>query len=209
MKNKIALALIIALFLLIGVTSITLIERGKTSDNNETVQSQVRSDIDWDKLDEVSFKSTYDKELSKKIYESLSREERELQEYTARYVGYKNLTKEQTEALEQVIEEEREACCGGDWLLYPYKRMVAIGEADPSDKLTMNDVNVIKEKIKEGYTIESVKKYLYLRHPFYDCLVGVNNLQADYAIKDGGILSIGLDWDSIEYVTKEGREKIV
>ncbi len=218
MRNKITLTIIATAVLLIGVISFiiiekdrnsdNIIEKDRNSDNNEASWSQENSDIDWDKLDEVSLKYSYDKESSKKIYESLNDQERELQEFTAQYVGYKNLSKEQTEALENVIKEEKEACGGGDWLRYPYRRMAAIGEADPSDKLTMNDVNVIKQKIKEGYTIESVKKYLRLRHPYYDCLVGVNSIQVNYEIEGGGGLSIGSDWDSIEYITSEGREKI-
>ncbi len=101
-------------------------------------------------LDLMSMKRAFpefDEKESRKRENDLSEQEKMAQKNTARYIGYKKLTKQQTAALEEVRSDIRykNRLWSSDWM--PYKEFLALGEIEPIQKrLTLDDAKKIIEE---------------------------------------------------------------
>lgn len=83
-----------------------------------------------------------DVELSTKIYNELSDDERKAQDCTRQYIGYKKINKDQTEALLKLKKDSKDTGIGYSWM--PYAEFRILGCIEPLKKrITLNEVKSI------------------------------------------------------------------
>lgn len=73
-----------------------------------------------------------DVELSTKIYNELSDDERKAQDCTRQYIGYKKINKDQTEALLKLKKDSKDTGIGYSWM--PYAEFRLLGCIEPLKK---------------------------------------------------------------------------
>lgn len=167
MKKNIISVIIFATLLGTAACDFKLNENDKSEtsvstreDTHENVQA---SDVsqNTEKGDSFYYVSDYDKEQSNKIYEELSDEERKLQIYTSKHVGYKNLTSDQYEALKKIKEQNLSG-------ISEFQEMEAIGETNSNERLTVEDIDYIKTTAKEANNWYEVMDRLELKQKYPD-----------------------------------------
>ena len=126
------------------------------------------------KRDKYYYESDYDKEESAKIYEQLSEEDRNLQTHTSMHVGYRILTEEQKNALKEIQGS-------GFSGFFDFKEMEAIGETDLGERLTVNDIEYIRNLAKEARDWYEVLDGLESKQKYPDYIYSTNtSVNAEY-----------------------------